>query len=862
MLKMLKDPKFSFLTHKITLSYLILGVIAVIAVFIISDGIRNILHVDESAYNPNKKLYLTNKILTQIYDAESEARSYYLFRNKKDLENYVNKVDHIRDGIDTLTLLSLKNQGQIRTLHKINELLDEQKKNIAELIKSDSKHQKDELYNRALEEVYIQAYDITPSSKVIKQNVTTKHDSIFKKADKDNFFKKVKNLFSSTDPNQEQISKVVVEQHITYDTLIQPKPLPDSVVKLVKHTLDRLKQRDNYLKEKIISNETQLLQSNRILMDNLREMVSSLEREEIANSTASINKSKAIIQKTTLSVLRLGFIAIFLIAVFIIIIYRDIKRNIAYNKALKQAQQSAHDLVNLKEQFLTNMSHEIRTPLSSIIGFSEQLTHTTLNPIQETYLSTIQKSSGHLLNLVNDLLDLSKINGQKLTLEHIRFNISELIYEIYQNFNLAAHKKNIELLCSVDPSLKTDVLGDPLRLRQVLINLVGNAIKFTDYGSIEISGTAKEKPHDLLEITISISDTGIGISPEKQELIFDEFSQADTSVTRKYGGTGLGLSIASKIIKLHRGTINLSSSPGKGSTFTIHFSLEKAIKKVDLKPLASVFIDHESLKKIRILIVDDDETLILLIKTILTNGEIACETANNGNEALSYIRENHFDLVFTDIHMPDMSGFDLLKKIKAIHKDTTPPPMVALTAHASDSGEYSKAGFAGHLSKPFTEADFINKLISVIWPDSVTPVSQDKPVVNNAVSNIADYQNYSLSGILEFTGTDSNSLHKIIQSFVSSNLKTIEALKKLNCESDMEVIANHAHKMLPLFKQFQINEIASNLSRIERYKELNLGGQLLSTLCKETISASETVIHKIARENISSPEKHSPAVNQ
>ena len=858
-MKMLKDPKFNFLTQKITLSYLFLGITAIVAIIIIYDGINNIIHIDESTYSPNKKLYLTNKILTKIYDAEGDARSYYLYRNKADLDLYIKKATEIQKGIDTISILSATNKIQQNTISNIKQILNQQQKNIEQLIKIDNKDQKEELYKRAMEEVYIKAYDFMPQPKVVKQNTTTKRDSVFKKSEKDNFFKKVKNLFSTKDEKPQQaISQVTVEQNVTYDTILQTKASPDSLIKMVQHSLDKLKQRDNYLKAKIVSNETQLIQSNRILLNNLREMVSSLENEEIFNSTASLNKSRDILNKTYTSVKGLGIVTLFLFTLFIIIISRAIQKNKKYNIALLDAQKKSIDLVHLKEQFLTNMSHEIRTPLSSIIGFSEQLNRTTLSHQQGIYLKTIQQSSDHLLSLVNDILDLSKINAGKFHLENIQFNILELINEIHQNFQFAAQNKGIEISYSVDEMLKSDVIGDPMRLRQVLINLVGNAIKFTEHGSVKIVGSSEIKQSGYLLVTLSIIDTGVGITQEQQGLIFDEFSQADPSVTRKFGGTGLGLSIASKIVKLFQGEINVSSKPGKGSTFTFRISFEKAQKAV-LSPDQPVTLNIiELLRDKKILIIDDDETILLLINIIFSNAGLKCESTTKSTEALEKIKNEHYDLIFTDLHMPEMSGFELIKNIKIQYKNRTTPLIVALTAHSNIIDEYKKAGFTSYLSKPFKEVDFLNKIIEVLGLSQtidIKPTTVEKEKKELLNSNLLTY---SIDGILEFTDKDSKSFQKIMNSFVANSLITIEEIKQLNTETQKDEIANRAHKLIPLFKQLKMIELAGILTKLERYKELGITDDEFQKTKILAIEISEKMVYLIESEQFKKVKKVEP----
>ncbi len=824
-----------------------LVLVAIIAGSLIYKGLENILLVEKLGSYPNQKLYVTNDILTLIYEAESDARSYYLFRKKQDLDNYVFKLNEMNKYINLSFILCADNMQQLKALQNIRELSSRQQGIIHKLMAIDHKNQLDLIYQRALDEVYMQAYDIMPANQLIVKNTIIRHDSIAQPREKSNFFGRIKSIFSGSNNNQDKSNNIHDEQIVTYDTVVQSKPIPDSLVKIMKSTLDKLKMRDNNLKAEVISTETELLHSDRVILNKIREIVSSLQSEELKISADNINKSKDIISKTTTNIIWLSAISFLLIIVFLILIYGDITRNKHYNHMLESAKRNSDELVRVKEQFLAMMSHEIRTPLSSIIGFSEQLDRTDLSEKQKQYLGRIRRSSDFLLNLVNDTLDLLRINAGKIQLETIRFNLADIIRDVFNNFILTAREKSIEFTLDYDKETDNDVYGDPLRLRQVLINLTGNAIKFTDKGSVRIIAKSNGMDGEKLKTTISFIDTGIGISEEKLSLIFEEFVQAEGSVTRRYGGSGLGLSIASKIVNLYGGKIEVKSIQGKGSTFSVHidFKIDPSPDvKYEDKELNNI---KQSIRNKKILVVDDDETLLLLISSILNNLEISSETALSGHEALNKISGNNYDLIFTDLNMPEMNGFELISKIKTINPDL---PVVCITANSVIDNNVLNTEYVSYLHKPFKEIDLIKKIAGELFPDKKTILDKNK---FNSTSHPTDKEinkPYMLDEIIDFVGNEPATVKKIVQSFVSNTLITINEMQEILPSGNFELLSGKAHKLLPMFKQFRISGITAKLEQLEQYKKLALKEKELTEITETVIKDSLGIIKLIEYEVI------------
>jgi PAS domain S-box-containing protein len=388
----------------------------------------------------------------------------------------------------------------------------------------------------------------------------------------------------------------------------------------------------------------------------------------------------------------------------------DVTRLKMVEDELMHAKIEAEKASAAKSQFLANMSHEIRTPLNSIIGFSELLTTTNLEPQQQRYLNSIDTSGRVLLDTINDILDLSKIEAGKLEIENSAFEITELENNLRVVFNQRAKQKGIQLLFNRDANVPQLMKGDVLRIRQILINLVGNAVKFTNSGHVELSISQMEVTDDQHRIRFMVQDTGIGISKEKQAAILEAFSQEDISVTRRFGGTGLGLAISKKLVELMGGELQIESTPGIGSTFYFSVLLTRA-KASEVELLKGRSKPSEALKsalsdqQFEILLVDDSVMNLVLARSIVQNmlPKVKIFEVESGEKAIEYLKKNTVDLIFMDVQMPEMSGYEATQHIRN-QLNLLDVPIVALTAGII-LGERERclaAGMNDYLSKPIS----------------------------------------------------------------------------------------------------------------------------------------------------------------
>lgn len=380
---------------------------------------------------------------------------------------------------------------------------------------------------------------------------------------------------------------------------------------------------------------------------------------------------------------------------------RDISASKQHELELTKAKEAAEDAAQAKAQFLATMTHEIRTPLNGVIGMASVLQSSTLNFEQRDYVDTILKSGQSLMVLINDILDFSKMESGHARLEELPTNLFSAVSEVCDLLRPHADTKRIRLAMDISPDIPSTLLSDEGRLKQVLLNLVGNAIKFTHYGGVTVKGEMKWRTKEFTEVVLHIQDTGIGIPKDKLHLLFQSFSQVDASTSRKYGGTGLGLAISKQIVELLDGRIEVESKEQKGTTFSVHLRLKNQQEHTSTAVLQDTWQPDEECSQLRILVAEDNGVNQKVIEYMLRQAGVQAHIVSNGIEALHYLQENTVDIVFMDIQMPEMNGLDATKAIRAAHGNKH--FIVAMTANNSeqDKVEAFEAGMDHFVSKPF-----------------------------------------------------------------------------------------------------------------------------------------------------------------
>jgi signal transduction histidine kinase/CheY-like chemotaxis protein/HPt (histidine-containing phosphotransfer) domain-containing protein len=526
-----------------------------------------------------------------------------------------------------------------------------------------------------------------------------------------------------------------------------------------------------------------------------------------------------------------------------IAITQNITQDKMIEKKLRKSKHDAEEANKAKSEFIANISHEIRTPLNAIIGFTEQLTKTPLSNKQSDYLKIIDKSSEHLLSLINDILVISRIEAGIISFEEEPFRLKDAVEEVYNTMIIKADEKDIDFNYSISGNKNEILNGDPSRLKQILMNLLSNAIKFTEKGYVDLKVFKLDENEDSISYRFDVNDTGIGIPKNRLKDIFDQFKQIDSAVTKKHGGTGLGLTICKKIVELQGGTIQVNSSPGLGSQFSVLISYKKGDHHY-FEENQEVNIDNKLLEGLSVLLVDDDSVNRLLGKTILEDLNCDTDIAIDGEDALKKINTKKYDVILLDIYMPGMSGIELAKIIRK-QPGNEDLPLIAVTAAAikSEVKNFFAAGINDYLIKPFKEKSLYNKIAKTMKIKSPTLDSN-----NNDKQEDTTLKPYDLTQLKSVAAGKPEFFEKMIRTFINNANEGIKQMHIDLQKRDYENIGRVAHKMLPSFRHLEVNEVVELLNSIKNEQATKLKQNEIKNIVNSIKTKTESVTNDLEKE--------------
>ncbi len=504
--------------------------------------------------------------------------------------------------------------------------------------------------------------------------------------------------------------------------------------------------------------------------------------------------------------------------------------------AIKNNENELIKAQRAKEQFLANMSHEIRTPINGIVGMISLLQSTVLNAEQQKYIDSIQNSSQHLKGIISEILDFSLIESGKINIESVNFRPQQLFNELAYTFTKTITEKGLQFNFSFDERIPDVLKGDPVRLNQIVSNLLNNALKFTAKGYIEIKFLSDGVKNGKHVLKIKVSDSGIGISKEKQDTIFESFKQADESISRKYGGTGLGLAICKQLAEIQGGSISLKSAIKKGAEFTVIIPYQQGTEE-DIQGIGETTNDKASLAQhdfdgLKVLMAEDNEINTLYAQTILKKFNCDVDVAENGKIALQKLSETDYQIVLMDLQMPEMDGYQATQKIRnEFPYPKKSIPIIAITANAL-KGEREKcleAGMNDYISKPFEPVLLKNILLKYFDSDASEKEIADSVVSSPQISN----KLVDLSYLKKISDGDKGFIKDMIETFIKNAPEDIIKLKALMKRNNWDEIAQLAHKIKPALKFMGIKPASEHILEIEENSKMKINLEKMPDLILE-----------------------------
>lgn len=522
----------------------------------------------------------------------------------------------------------------------------------------------------------------------------------------------------------------------------------------------------------------------------------------------------------------------------------DITDRSKYEKALLEGKKKAEEVSRAKAEFLSTISHEIRTPLNAIVGIGNLIQKTSLNDLQKEYARILQLSSANLLELVNNLLDLSKLEADKVKLEERSFSLTDILEVLLHSFRIRAREKKIELKSDLPQNLPNHLLGDPVKLNQILTNLLGNAIKFTKEGYVKLDIEELERSDEIVQLQFTVSDTGIGIARDKLNMIFHEFSQASYDVNLEYGGTGLGLTISQKLLQMHGSELRVTSEEGKGSefSFTLDFKLSGEVSPSRSK--RSDFTEILKASGARVLIVDDNPVNLFITSQYMQEWGLAHETVDSGEAALKAVKENFYEIILMDLHMPKMNGYEASSAIRELYREP-PPVIIALSASGRGDVNYKmkKAGINAYVSKPFDPVDLQEVMAHSISgkPDNFDkniPAFRSKKNISASLGKAVEINPapMSVEKYLQLSSGNPAVFEKLIRNSLQSMKKLRKDFSTAQFNGKGKKLGQLIHKntmTLHYLETHRLNQL------LEEYQELLADGKSRKSITKTKAAITE-----------------------
>ena len=819
-----------FITGKVVVGYLLLIAIAVYAVSYIYNIVEQVAVEDFSDNQNRTKIYLVTNTLSLLY--ESEALGQLIVMQQGEITHFNRTLNKARHNLDSLRTY-ITDSVQLHKIDTIELLLERKRWNARRLLDTWKEANTDSLYIVNFERI-MAIPDTVINELQVQERIEVKQDTVVVPRRKRGFFRRLAEAFA---PAKEDTSIVVNSTfQVIKDTLVNAYNPTDTIVSVLRSIQDSVTWQRKRLMELLIERAANLRYSNSIITQEINQMLRDIEEEEVNASLARLYKKQTLVHAASRKIGLIAVSSILVALLFLALISHDISRSMFYRKQLEKAKLVAENLLRSREKLILTISHDIRAPLSSIMGYIELLQRRHPDARQQYYLENMRSSSDHVLSLVNDLLDYQRLESGQIELHRLPFRVPALFQEIGMSFRPLAEAKNLQLEWVLQPEEMEQVyLGDTIRLRQVVSNLLSNAIKFTDEGKVSLIVSIEQVESYQYALVILVRDTGPGIPYEERERIFGEFARLYG--TEQVEGFGLGLSITRKLVQLMHGTLTLESEEGEGSRFKVcvplplagnqFMAVDMPTKEADPEEALPTLDPSLAGQQVTCLLVDDDPLQLALTEELLKQSQVEVVCCTNPRKVCEWLRSRSFAVVITDIQMPQMDGYQLLRMIRESDIEGADSlPVVALSANVGKEQEhYREAGFTAFLNKPFTAAQLIS-LLNELLKVRLEPCA-----------------GFDFSSLTAFAGEDSEASMGILRTFIEETQKSIEGLMAARAATDRVEAGRIAHKLIPLFAMLGANSLVQHLRLLEK-QDPELPSTTWSQLLDEVVAQAQSLVEE------------------
>ena len=820
---------FKFTKLKLITGYILILLLGAIAIVFIYKQTIALTQKGNDEIVMQQKLFIISNTLTKLYEAENTGIAFSQTGTQKNFDTYMKLIEDIKDNMDTLKNLSISSEQNLR-IDTINTLLGKRIENLKDLYYVKKYYIPEDFYNKTIEKIGTlkDSADVIPD---LREKIITVIDSNY-------IIRERKGLFRT---KRDSILKVDTTLHRIVDTLsmVTTNNNTDTLMNVIRDSWSQYQQQKEEIDAEVSRREDIVIQSGQHITERLKRVLKDLEKEELENTMIRLEQQQITTHHLTRTISWIAIIACVLVVFFVVLIINDITQSQRYRRELEAAKTYTERLLHNREKLMLTVTHDIKSPLSSIIGYIELLNNTQLEERQHYFLKNMKGSAEHILHLANNMLDFSKLESNKMEINTVPYNPGRLLQETADSFLPLAAQKNLKLKSDISNALNGLYLGDSMKVRQIVVNILSNAIKYTREGKVSLSAFISGTKDD--QFIIVIKDSGPGMTKEEQELIFKEFTRLTPQHNNGAEGTGLGLTITLQLVHLLDGELTLESKKGEGSTFTVKFPLIKATSQ-ESQPTetpSSPPVRHEGMKAF---IVDDDILQLTVTTELLRKAGIQCDTCTHPQEVLSRLEKGNYNIVLSDIQMPEMDGFELVQQIReSPNQQIKNIPVIALSARDDmHEKEYQETGFSAYLNKPYTPEQLYSRVNDLLG----CAIEMNQPTTQTSDKNAL----YNLDMIMVFADNDKDAANQIIGSFISDCKTNFQLLVQHLESHETEQIAKLAHKMLPMFKQLAINDVIPSLLFLEKMpldteenkirenieKILQEGNDVLQLLEKET----------------------------